>query len=69
MVSLLDRDLADRKRTAETDLSAVIDLSYGAALERDLAKRLRTAPACALLDAGDGADIRLFGEADPAWCC
>jgi U3 small nucleolar RNA-associated protein 19 len=63
---LLDRDLADKKKTKEVDVSEMVDGSYAEAARRELARRLKAAPTAFYA----GVPERLFESAEvdfPGW--
>ncbi len=56
-MSVLDRDLTDRARTAEVDIAPLLRASHSTLFEAEVARRLKAVPVAAprtsLLDAAD----------------
>ena len=47
-VQQLDRDLTDKKKTAEIDMAPLLSESYSSQITHELGKKLRKAPATAI---------------------
>ena len=62
----LDRDLTDRKGTAEIDMAPLLAEGYGTRLADELEKKLRKAPPLAFYNAVN-APKGIFDRAPPGW--
>lgn len=65
-VQQLDRDLTDRKATAEIDMAPLLAEGYGTRLAEELDKKLRKAPPVAFYSAAD-APRGILDKPPPGW--
>jgi hypothetical protein len=65
-VQQLDRDLTDKRRTAEVDMAPLLSEGYSSQITSELEKKLRKAPATSFLSPNE-APRGLFDHGLPGW--